>query len=58
MEVENLEELLESVDCARIQAERLRLLSDGEAAAKVILALADSVEALARLALDDKEVMR
>lgn len=54
VEIGDLEELLESIEIARIRALALRDVPGGGAAARAINALADSVEGLAHLAVLDR----
>lgn len=54
VDIADLEELMESIDIARIRALALRDVPGGGAAAKAINALADSVEGLAHIALLDR----
>jgi hypothetical protein len=49
-----VEEILESVECARIKVYLLQRTPGGGAAARAIAALADSVEALARIHEGDR----
>ena len=50
----SVEEILESVECARIKIFLLRRTPGGGAAARAIASLADSVEALARIHEGDR----
>ena len=50
----SVEEILESVECARIKVYLLSRTPGGGAAARAIDALADSVEALARILEGDR----
>lgn len=55
--MDDIEEILETVDCARIKALALRDVAGGGAAMRAIWDLADSVEALARLWAADRRVV-